>query len=180
MESYDEAERRAGRIRCATLRLLLPVVVAALAIGHVAGLAAVARASPELHRTVATVLSADATARADGSAGPARATRADAVWTGADGRTHRGVLLLPGTPAVGSTRGIWVDGSGHPARPAVDGTGTALSVAAAVLALGGAGLVAARVSAARRASRLLGASLDLEWARYEPDWSGRRPDGPHG
>jgi hypothetical protein len=86
------------------------------------------------------------------------------------------VTVLRGSPP-GTKVMVWVDRSGNPA-PAPAGAADLLVLSALValaVAAGGAGLVAGGTGLVLRAlDRRDWRAWELDWARVEPDWSGRR------
>ncbi|MEV1293276.1 hypothetical protein [Pseudonocardia sp. NPDC049635] len=166
MNSAERSDtERAVQLRRMTPALVGVLVVLALCLGHLAGLRVVAREVPEAHSTVATVL---AVVERPEPGGPARST-VRAQWTGPDGRSHLGPLVLGGRPDPGDTRTVWTDSDGAPMRAPTEGNATAVTTAALVLAVGGGLLLRLRIATSRRAAREIAGA----WATVEPGWSGR-------
>lgn len=95
------------------------------------------------------------------------------AWSDPDGATGVATVAVPTGTLAGETRRLWVapDGAVVP-RP---DTGAGPSIAALLTGLLG-GVVGAAVVAAHRAGRRRARDRDLtlEWARVEPQWTGRR------
>ncbi|MBP2367473.1 hypothetical protein [Pseudonocardia parietis] len=147
------------------------VVVAAITVGDFAGLQAVQRDNPGLHRTVATVVRENTDAYPDENALVPTVGSVQARWTDADGRPHLGTIAVSRPMPIGSSRPIWVDSEGRPTSPPPDDTDAALTTGSVILLLGLAVIVAARILAGRWARRVLRSSIDRQWALIEPRWS---------
>lgn len=100
------------------------------------------------------------------------------VWTDEDGRAHEVVVQVRGYRLAGEEVGAWIDGAGRAVGPPA-GAGAALvaaGTAAAPILLVGWGLLGLAWMGVRRWSAARSAEYwEREWARVEPEWSGRSP-----
>ncbi|MEU6236548.1 hypothetical protein [Kitasatospora sp. NPDC047058] len=109
---------------------------------------------------------------------------AEAAWTAPDGSPRTGTIDVRHTTAVGAVVTLWVDHAGTPADPPIDGVGLAADAVCAglagfaVLCTAVGGALALRL---RTLDRRAGLAWAADWARREPEWTGRAassPDGP--
>ncbi|MDF3048970.1 MAG: uncharacterized protein K0R87_608 [Pseudonocardia sp.] len=133
------------------------------------------RAAERERTQVDAVLVADAPPWVQESAGPAVASR-PARYTDAAGRQREVVLIIPGRPSTGTVVPVWVDRDGTmTARPPTPADAVVLGVVATlgIGAVGGVALRAVWIAVRREIDRRNAAGWARDWARVEPEWSGR-------
>jgi hypothetical protein len=99
-----------------------------------------------------------------------------ARWTGADGLTHTGRLLVDGRSKAGSTVTLWTDVAGRQVdapQPHNKTTGRAVGAALATGAAVAALLALVRFVVRREFDRCRLNRWQLEWCLVEPQWSRR-------
>jgi len=106
----------------------------------------------------------------------ATAKQMTARYTDGAGGDHEVTVTVGASRAVGETVEIWVDGEGRmvPAPvTAVTALMAGVVAAAGFVALGGVALLGAWAAVRRFTEARNAAAWTTEWARVEPEWSGR-------
>jgi hypothetical protein len=111
-----------------------------------------------------------------GEAGAAGSASRTARYTDPAGQQHQVVLTVPGSPPAGTLLRVWVDRDGTvTAAPLTHGHAVVLGVTAALAlpVVGSLVLLLVWMAIRRRLDRCNEAGWAREWARVEPEWSGR-------
>jgi hypothetical protein len=133
------------------------------------------RAAERERTQVEAVLVDDASAQYRES-GEAESGSRTARYTDAAGWQHHIVLTVPGSPPAGTVVPVWVDRAGTVAAAPlsrVDAVVLGAVAAVAIPVVGGLVLLSAWMSVRRWLDRCNDAGWAREWARVEPEWSGR-------
>lgn len=104
-------------------------------------------------------------------------TKVTVRWTEPDGGLRTATARVPVGTRTGDTVGVWLDSRGRSVTPPPDGTAIwQHTVTIGICAAGGAAAVILLGHAAvrRAAMRRRLAEWEREWARTEPQWTGRR------
>lgn len=128
-------------------------------------------------RSVPAVLLHKAPQRAQALAQAAPPPRVLARWTAPDGVRRTGDIYAPAGAPAGTTVMLWTDSSGRPVpeplgrADVVDRTALAAGLAAMLATVL---LLAGWLLARRALDRRRLAAWDVNWAKTEPQWTGRR------
>lgn len=159
--------------------LLVAVTGLAAGRGAYADTAERLRAAAVERTPVRAVLLADAVpVPAPDAAGHSAPVATPAVWTDEAGRAHEVVVQVRGYRLAGEEVGAWIDGAGRAVGPpaGVRAALVAAGTAAAAVLLIGWGLLGLAWLGVRRWTAARNAEYwEREWARVEPEWSGRSP-----
>ncbi|MEV1291075.1 hypothetical protein [Pseudonocardia sp. NPDC049635] len=180
-------EGSADRLRRSTARWE-DVLWAGLGLLVVAGLVAAWLAGSAAYRVVAergtaeaadrTAIEAVVTGRASPPGDPQVGLQAVTVaWTAPDGSERTGRTSVPGLREVGDRVTVWVGGDGvltGPPLTAADAGAVGLGAGFLTLVLWGGFVLGAGFLAFRWTTRRFARAWELDWARVEPQWTGRR------